>query len=209
MTPRIVCTLVALCAVLPAQTGGEQQPQRSTDSRPTTDSPFKPGDLIKEIFFNPPPKGPEEEFNPLPQRPTLPTMKLKGLLRLKGRDKQAALVEVGDVGTYAVREGERLAFTVNARMTMPRPQPAPGTPGAQPGATGAGVPTDRPTREDLQAEKRKEAQGQPTTGTGARATPNQGVVVNNQMSIVLRIVRVSSDGVFVEVGSPGELLIIR
>ncbi|MEZ6194824.1 MAG: hypothetical protein R3F20_03705 [Planctomycetota bacterium] len=174
--------LVAL-GLLAGSAVAQDAPAPPPDRNGKTESPFKLDDVLEKLLGAKRPESPEE-FHRLEERPALPAMSLRGLVRMKGRKTYAALVEIEGVGRYTVRDGDRLAFTVTAR----RP---------------AG-PVAAPTK--------------PTPAAGA-APGDPRVVVENppaprvsrleSVPLVMKILHVGRDGVVVELGTVGEVLIIR
>lgn len=120
------------------------------------------------------------DFEVLGERPPLPEMRLRGLVRMKGRTRYAALIELDGIGTFTRREGERLSFTLRGQRVAAVPAP---------GAPSAAAPAARP-------------------GVRSAPAPTQRMVAVDQ-PIVMRIAKVSTDGVLVEVGSLGQYLVIR
>lgn len=157
-------------------------------------SPFQPDEALKRLLEGEKaPEKPGDTFQPLPDPPALPEMGLKGIVRLRGREKFAALVDIGGVGTYTVRENDKLSFTLPGRsIAVPNRTDAGGTPSGTANVTTS--PNQTATSKSTPSVR---------TGTG------RGVLMREQVPVALKIVHVGPDGVLVEVGTLGEVLIIR
>lgn len=148
-------------------------------------------------------------FEPLGQRPTLPEMHLRGVVRMAGRDKPAALVEVAGFGSYTARQGDTISFTLPVRA-LPVPGPA---------ATGDGHAnrtalvrhaTVPPAQDAPTPDPRNPQRNTPSPAAGQVASPGSGsVLVGQQLPIVLRVLRIDRDGVVVEIGTLGQYVVIR
>jgi len=105
-------------------------------------------------------------FVPFEQRPTLPQMKLRGILKMKDKPGYTASVFVEAIGTYVAREGGQIVFSQSGSVV----------------ASNADV-----------------------------AAPNgrSPVRLATTIPIVLKVQRVSPEGVVVEVGTLGQTMVIR
>jgi hypothetical protein len=171
-----------------AQQPTERTPSPAPAQTPTRpESPFAADEDLRKLLDARPPG---DDSEPLGDRPALPEMRLRGLVKMKGKEKPAALIELRGIGTYTAREGEKLSFSLPGRTISARPDPsaAPGSQGRLPGRDG----------------------GTPTGGeTSVVSSASHGVVVREQIPIALRIEHVGPDGVLVEVGTLGQYLVIR
>jgi hypothetical protein len=151
------------------------------------ESPFQADEALRKLLDQRP-SG--EDFEPLGDRPALPEMRLRGLVRMKGKEKPAALIELKGIGTFTAREGEKLSFSLPGRLVSAHSDPGPG-------ATRPNTPTGRDGPAPTQSE------------TSLVSSASHGVVVREQIPIALRIERVAPDGVLVEVGTLGQFVVIR
>lgn len=169
------------------------------ESRPTSrpSNPFKADEDVKSLLDQKEPAPAADDFRRLDVRPQLPEMKLRGLIRVGGSTKIAALIEITGVGTYSAREGDKLAFSVPARGAAIRP----------PAEKKKDETTAAPNREDERARAREAAKsGQ----KGVTTVDDPGLApIQSTIPVVLKVGGVTRDGVTVEVGTLGEILIIR
>lgn len=163
----------------PAVESITQDPKKDPET-----SPFRPDDELARLLGEKKDDG--DPYRTLKERPVLPAMHLRGLLRMRGKDDTAALIEIEGVGSYTVRKDERLAFTTQVRLTGP--------------VSNEPVPTAR-------------TEGSAATGVADSPpkTPAAQVrgIVYEGFPIVLLVKMVGREGVLVEVGTLGELMIIR
>lgn len=110
-------------------------PQEAPASAPAKD-PFQPAeDLARALGER---RAASGEFRPLDDRPQLPAMKLKGTLKMKSKASPAAAIQVEGAGSYVVREGGQLAFSIDAVSLRPsRVAPSPAAGAAAKQANGA------------------------------------------------------------------------
>ena len=158
-------SLVLACLSFGPAGAPVQDPVRKPDQ-----DPFVADDALRQALGADGAKQSADDFTPLGNTPAMPEMRLRAIVKMANKEKSAAVLEIKGVGSYTVREGEKLSFTL----------------------TGHFVTQNAPSR----------------SGT-ARAPANTAASVRSQIPIALRIDRIASDGVVVEVGTLGELLIIR
>ncbi len=174
-TPLLSLTALAfLFSPIPQDSGpptpATQEPAAQQEGET---SPFVPDENLRALLENQNPDAPPE-FEVLQERPPLPAMRLRGMLRMKGATGYAALIELDGIGSFTRHEGERLSFTLRGARVLTVPPSAPS------------------------------ASSAPATGS---ATAPRAVIMDQP--IVLRIVRIDTDGVLAEVGSLGQFLVIR
>lgn len=164
-------TWIVLSAPVPASLAPQSPQTPAKDAAPA--NPFQPDEALRKLLGDGDAKR-DDGFTPLDEAPSLPAMRVKAIVQMRSRGKPAAVVEVVDVGTYTVREGERLSFSMPGRAM---------------------------TQSPLQPRAARDSR--------APATSSSPLAVRQQIPIVLRIDKIAPDGVVVEVGTLGELLIIR
>ena len=206
--------------VLSAATGLAQQvpppPQepvpaaKSAAAAAPSPSPFAPdAELRAALGGN---QAAAETFQPLNDRPVLPEMHLRGIVRLAHKSQPAALIEVRGFGSYTARQGDSIAFTLpSQRLAVPVAQRnAADAPTVAPVVEGPVRSADELRKtSDQRAAGSEQAAATSSTAANVRASAGVGVLVSTQIPIVLRVVRVDRDGVVVEIGTLGQLLVIR
>ncbi|HKE00517.1 MAG TPA: hypothetical protein VKE69_05870 [Planctomycetota bacterium] len=123
----------------------------------------------------------EGGYAPLRDATTLPTMRLRGLIKLKDRKAAAALIDVEGIGALVVREGDQISLWDSA--------------GASRGSYGAVSRSD------------SGAGAHAATGRGPAAHPAGRAP--ETLPPALKIERIGPDGVVVEIGTLGRSLVIR
>lgn len=108
----------------------------------------------------------EDGFVPFEQRPVLPAMKLRGILKMKDSPGYTASVFVDSIGTYVVRDGGQIVFSQGGSVVVSNADVNPAS---------------------------------------SRAPARLATTV----PIVLKVQRVSPEGVVVEVGTLGQTMVIR
>ncbi|MCA8953864.1 MAG: hypothetical protein KDE27_30410 [Planctomycetes bacterium] len=206
--PRLLPLLYALAGPLLAQ----QPPEATAPTTPAAPAnPFVADEEIQRLLGGTKPD--PLAFQPLAERPALPDMRLRGIVRLKRKAQPAALVELTGYGSYTVRQGESISFTLPGRaLAAPRVDPTGRT-----GQQGPTAPSTTPKPElwatSSQRERLKELGAGPTAattaGTPATTGAGRGVTISEPIPIVLRVERIEKDGVVVEIGTMGQYLVIR
>jgi len=169
---------------------GKEEPAPAASPPPAAhpqESPFQVDEALRKLLDQRP-SG--EDFEPLGDRPALPEMRLRGLVRMKGKEKPAALIELKGIGTFTAREGEKLSFTLPGRLVSAHSDP-------RSGAAHQNAPTGRDGKAPTESE------------TSLASSASHGIVVREQIPIELRIERVAPDGLLVEVGNLGQFVVIR
>lgn len=109
----------ALAFATTQQQGGDAATSPPATAKPEGSSdkdPFRPDEKVRRVLA-----GDEREdgFVPLEGGAALPGMKMKGIVKLKGKPTVAS-VEVDGVGSFVVREGEKIVFSLSGRVVAPK-----------------------------------------------------------------------------------------
>lgn len=99
---------------------------------PESSSPFDPSPaLLQALSKDEPAKA--SEFQRLDSFPALPEMRLRGLVKMRAKDRPAALIEVTGLGYLTVHEGENVTLNLpwkHVSLATPTKRTGPASPDA-------------------------------------------------------------------------------
>lgn len=139
----------------------------------------------------------------------LPELKLKGMLKLKGKEDPTALLEVDGKEIYRVRKGDTISVTIPGENVVRQPKEVP-----QPVQLPAGQQPGQPGQQP------KAPAGTQANQTGQPGQPGQpgsvGVVTKpspkinlKKVQIVLKIVEINRHGLAIEASPMNERILVR
>jgi len=96
--------------------------ERSKKAGAPKQDPFEADEKVRRVLSG---QEREDGFVPLDGGVALPAMKLKGLVKMKGKSTTAS-VEIDGIGSFVVREGEKLIFSLSGRVVKPSGKKAAG-----------------------------------------------------------------------------------